>query len=226
MSILVRAFLLLVAPPLSITLALLGMETMRANFLGWVLLLIGAGYPAGAVILLWFRKRAFWEALQSGEVASEEKGDLSFWLCLPGFLASFFAPPLEYLHGPAILPRSAWMPAGGLAFLLLGVALRVLSRRRIGGFYSGHVEVLEAHQLAVSGPFRSIRHPGYAGFLLMTLGIAVGYSSVLGLLSIMVLLLPGLVFRMATEDRLLAKHFGDEYEEYARRTKRLIPGVW
>ena len=77
-----------------------------------------------------------------------------------------------------------------------------------------------------AGPYRYVRHPGYAGFMLMGLGIAVGFSSVIGLAAVALVLLPGLVYRMNAEEKLLIEQFGDEYRDYARRAKRLIPGVW
>jgi protein-S-isoprenylcysteine O-methyltransferase Ste14 len=39
-------------------------------------------------------------------------------------------------------------------------------------------------------------------------------------------LLPELAYRMNVEEKLLAEHFGEEYINYVRRSKRLIPGIW
>ena len=36
----------------------------------------------------------------------------------------------------------------------------------------------------------------------------------------------GLTRRMATEERFLLAHFGDEYRAYMARTKRLVPGIY
>jgi len=60
----------------------------------------------------------------------------------------------------------------------------------------------------------------------MTLGLAIGYSSLTGLIAIPVLLLPGLAYRMKVEERLLTEQFGDEYRVYAGKSKKLIPFVW
>jgi protein-S-isoprenylcysteine O-methyltransferase Ste14 len=32
--------------------------------------------------------------------------------------------------------------------------------------------------------------------------------------------------RVRAEERMMVQEFGDEYEAYSARTKRLIPGVW
>lgn len=226
MSRLVVFFLLFVAPVLSIFLALLGLETLHENILGWFLLVFGVAYPAGGVIYYFIRREPFWKSAGGGEAARDEKGDRSFWLILPGFLAVFFAPPLEWFYLPAILPRTLWMQVAGLALILAAVALRVWARAHIRGLYSGHVEVQAGHRLIRSGPYRFVRHPGYTGFLLLALGMAVGYASWIGLAAILIVLIPGLAYRIRIEELLLSEYFGEEYQRFVRKTKRLIPGIW
>jgi protein-S-isoprenylcysteine O-methyltransferase Ste14 len=58
----------------------------------------------------------------------------------------------------------------------------------------------------------------------MTLGVAIGYSSLIGLAAVPVLLLPGLAYRMKVEERLLTEQFGEDYRTYIRKSKKLIPG--
>ena len=219
-------FMLVVAPALSICLALLGLETLGSNILGWFLLVLGIAYPAGGVIYYFVRREPFWKSAGRGEAAREEKGDRSFWAILPGFLVVFFAPPIEWMYLPAVLPRTLWMQIAGLVLILAAVALRIWTRAHLRGLYSGHVEVQVGHRLVQSGPYLFVRHPGYTGFLLMTLGVAIGYSSLIGLAAVLVLLLPGLAYRMQVEERLLIEQFGEEYRAYALKTRQLIPFVW
>ncbi len=216
-------FLLFIAPALSLILALLGLETLNRNLLGWVLLVMGIAYPAGVIIVYWFQKRMFWKG--NGEAIQEDVGDLSFWAILPGMLVSFFASPIEHMY-LEWLPRVSWLQAFGLIMVLAGVALLVWARLFIKGMYSGHVEVVFDHRLISSGPYHYVRHPAYAGFLLMALGIAVGYGSLIGMIAIPLLLLPGLAYRIQTEEKLLQDHFGEEFRTYARRVRKLIPGIW
>jgi protein-S-isoprenylcysteine O-methyltransferase Ste14 len=209
-------FLLLVSPPLALLLAVLGIETLPDNLFGWFLVLFGAGYLCGGMIYVW-RNRGSVPAIR------EEKGDRSFWLILPGFLVIFFGAPLEFLYGPRVLPRAPGMQIAGLALIVAAVALRIWARRVIRGLYTGHVQIQAGHRLVQEGPYRYVRHPGYVGFLLMGLGIAMGYSSLIGLGSVPLLLFPGLYFRMRVEENLLEQQFGEEYRQYASKTGRLIP---
>lgn len=226
MSRLAIFFLVVVAPALAICLALLGLGTLGENALGWFLLAIGVAYPAGGVIYYLIRREPFWHLAGARDPAHEETGDRSFWLILPGFLAVFFASPLECLYLPIFLPRSPGMQIAGLGLILAAVAMRIWARVHIRSLYSGHVEVQAGHRLVQSGSYRFVRHPGYAGFVLMALGLATGYSSLIGLIAVPVLLLPGLAYRMQVEEVLLAEHFGETYWQYARRTRRLIPFIW
>jgi protein-S-isoprenylcysteine O-methyltransferase Ste14 len=226
MSRLSVLFLMVLAPALAICLALLGLETLHDNFLGWFLLALGIAYPAGGMIYYFIRREPFWKSARGGEAAREEKGDRSFWLILPGFLVAFFASPIEWIYLPSLMPRAPWMQIAGLVLILAAAAMRVWVRVHIRGLYSGHVEVQSDHRLVQSGPYRFIRHPGYTGFLLLALGVTVGYSSLVGLAAIPVLLLPGLAYRMKVEERLLTEEFGDEYRAYALKTRQLIPFVW
>ena len=217
-------FLLIVAPALALVLGVLGLETLKDNLLGWVLLVIGVAYPAGAVILVWIRKQAFWQS--AGTARGEERGDLSFWLLVPGMLAVCFAAPLEYMYLDARLPRAVWMQALGLGLVALGLLLRAWTRSAIRGAYSGHIQVTHDQSLVTGGPYALIRHPGYLGLLLLMLGIAVGYSGLIALIAVPALVLPGMAYRMHVEERLLRETFGEQYRDYSRRTKRLIPFIW
>ncbi len=226
MSRIATFFLLVVAPILAMLLALLGVETLRANPLGWFLLLAGVAYTAGVVIVYFIRKERFWESALDGATTHEERGDRSLWFIALGMSAAFYLSPLEYMFVAAVLPRNAWMSFSGAGLVAVGIVLLVWARRALRQSYSGHISVKSGQTLVQDGPYRFIRHPAYAGYLLMALGISWGYSSLGGLISLLALLLPSLVYRMSLEEKLLAGHFGEAYRQYARRVKRLIPGLW
>lgn len=226
MSPIAVLFLLIIAPALALCLALIGLETLRSNILGWFLLVFGIAYPAGGVINYFIRHEPFWKSTTGDKTSREEKGDRSFWLLLPGFLIAFFAPPFEWMYLPAILARTTWYQITGLVLILVAVALLIWARTHIRGQYSGHVEVKNGHHLVTNGPYRIIRHPSYCGMLLMSLGVAVGYSSLIGLGGVAFLLLPGLAYRMQVEEKLLFEQFGNVYRDYVCRTHRILPGIW
>ena len=210
-------FLLIVAPGLAILLVFLGIETLRTNILGWFVLLIGIVYTVGIAIDAYDRKDEFWGAKQSGDNIQEERGDRSFWPIALGIVAAFFLSPVEYLYFATFQLRNAWMESIDVGLVLLGSILFVWARRTLGRHYSGHVSVKKEQGLVQSGPYRIIRHPAYAGYLFMALGLALGFSSLSGLVSTLLILLPATVYRIRVEDKMLAEHFGTQFEEYARK---------
>jgi protein-S-isoprenylcysteine O-methyltransferase len=215
----IRIFLLAAGCLFALILSCLGLETCKNNLIGWLLIGIGIGYLFGGAIYLW--------AYSDNEaVVREETGDRSFWLVLPGFLAIFYGPPLEYLYLPETLPRLQWMEIAGLLLIGVGLLIRIWTRIIAKGLYTGHVKVRVGHRLIQEGPYQFVRHPGYTGYVVMAIGLSIGYSSLIGLFAITALLLPGLLYRMNVEETLLTQQFGDEYRHYIMNTKRLIPGIW
>jgi protein-S-isoprenylcysteine O-methyltransferase Ste14 len=219
-------FLLVISPMLAILLALLGVETIPTNPLGWFLLLVGVIYAAGVIIVYSIRKKRFWEPAGDGITEQEERGDRSFWFIALGMIAVFYISPVEYLFFSAALPRNAWMSTLGVVLVIFGVVLFVWARRSLKANYSGHLSVKTGQTLVQRGPYEFIRHPAYAGYLLVALGISLGYASLFGLISVFIVLLPSLVYRIKVEEKLFTEHFGTAYRQYMRKTKRLIPGIW
>jgi protein-S-isoprenylcysteine O-methyltransferase Ste14 len=194
--------------------------------LGWILLCLGTAYPAGILIDHHAHPERYHGTVGRGHSDAEERGDLSFWLILPGFLTAFFASPLEWMNlGPTLPRTTAWQVVGVVLFLA-GVALVVWARWSLRSAYTPHLAVHSAQPLVDSGPYRFVRHPAYGGLLLVALGVAIGYSSAIGLAAVPVLLVPGLAHRIQVEERLLAALYGEVYAAYARRTRRILPGLW
>jgi len=219
-------FLLVIGPVLAIALGVLGLLTVCTNILGWFLMFIGILYPSGLLIISIKHKRKYWIAPPVGEIVKEETGDQTFWVISLAMMIAFFLPPLEFLYFEIPLFKNQWVQFIGLIFLIIGASLFVWVRRTIGTSFSGHIATVEGQPLVQNGPYKLIRHPGYAAYLLISIGISAGYSSLAGTLSIIFLLIPALVMRIRVEEEVLVSHFGEQYKQYKSRTNRLIPWVW
>ncbi|MDX1377802.1 MAG: isoprenylcysteine carboxylmethyltransferase family protein [Anaerolineales bacterium] len=94
-------------------------------------------------------------------------------------------------------------------------------------FFSGVVRIQSdrGHQVVSNGPYRFIRHPGYAGAFWMYLATPVLLDSVWAFIP--TLLLIGVLFlRTSLEDRTLQEELPG-YKEFTRQTRyRLFPGIW
>lgn len=82
----------------------------------------------------------------------------------------------------------------------------------------------QARILVTSGPYRFIRHPLYLAEMASLIGIALGYKQPWSALIAMICTIIQ-VLRMKREERVLAEAF-PEYERYANRRARLIPGIY
>ena len=61
----------------------------------------------------------------------------------------------------------AW---GGVAMMGSGLALRVWAARVLGAYYTRTLRTSATQRIVAEGPYRLVRHPGYAGDLLLWLG--------------------------------------------------------
>ena len=79
------------------------------------------------------------------------------------------------------------------------------------------------HQLATAGPYARIRHPQYAGFILIMFGFLLQWPTLITL--VMFPILVWMYLRLAhNEERESRATFGKEWEEYAKHTPAFIPG--
>ncbi len=75
--------------------------------------------------------------------------------------------------------------------------------------------------MVTAGPYRLLRHPGYAGGLLATTGIGLMWGNWVSLATLTVLTLAFIVWRIHTEESALLATLDDRYRAYASNHKRL-----
>jgi protein-S-isoprenylcysteine O-methyltransferase Ste14 len=97
----------------------------------------------------------------------------------------------------------------------------------VNRFYSSHVRLQKdrAHAVVSSGPYRVLRHQGYAGDLVAWMAAPFFFSSYWVAIPCAVVILAYFV-RTGLEDRTLQEELPG-YREYAGKVRyRLIPGIW
>jgi len=129
--------------------------------------------------------------------------------------------------------RRGWSPVFPLWLIVLGFILISLGYAFAAWalvenrFFSSTVRIQtdRGHVVCDSGPYRMVRHPGYAGNILPLPGIVLALGSVWTLIPAMVALIVT-VIRTTLEDRTLQDELPG-YRGYARRVRyRLIPGIF
>jgi protein-S-isoprenylcysteine O-methyltransferase Ste14 len=110
----------------------------------------------------------------------------------------------------------------GLAFVLLGVALAVLSVRSFHVARTSVVPGEPSTALVVTGPYALTRNPIYVGFVLAYFGLAIVLTS----LWVLLLLIPELAILqrgvVEREELYLERQFGDAYRRYQARVPRWL----
>ena len=114
----------------------------------------------------------------------------------------------------------------GVVLGLAGVALRGFAMSTLGRYYSLTPQVETDQAIVTTGPYRLIRHPGYAGIILSILGLQLIAGTWVAVLATLFVILP-LPVRIGIEEQMLLEERGMRYEDYERRTPyRLLPGIY
>jgi protein-S-isoprenylcysteine O-methyltransferase Ste14 len=146
----------------------------------------------------------------------------------PLLLASYgLAVVLLVVLGIAGIGR---LPVGvrwiGVAMIAVGLAVRGWGMAVLGRYYTRTLRVVGEQRVVRRGPYRLIRHPGYAGSLLVWTGYCLGVGNWITFVAVAVLMVVAYTWRINAEERMLAAHFGDDYRDYQRHTARLVPFVY
>jgi protein-S-isoprenylcysteine O-methyltransferase Ste14 len=114
----------------------------------------------------------------------------------------------------------------GLVVFWGGIALRLWSFHTLGRYFTFTVQTSPDQPVIIDGPYRLIRHPGYAGLLLVIIAVGLFIGNWLSLVFLVVVTAGGLVFRIRVEEQALTQHLGARYRRYAATHKRLVPFLW
>jgi protein-S-isoprenylcysteine O-methyltransferase Ste14 len=209
--------------------AVLSLAAGRLNWLwGWVFLGLTGLFLAGHVVLLVPINP---DLLIERAGGLRQSGAKSWDRWLVAFAGGIFPVTAWIVAGLDL--RYAWSPPKPLAIHLLGTMLAVLGYGLFlwsmvsNAFFSEVVRIQEerGHTVAMGGPYRTIRHPGYAGAVLTFLGTPLllgswwaGIPTLFGI--------AGYVLRTALEDRTLQQEL-EGYSDYTEQVLfRLLPGIW
>jgi protein-S-isoprenylcysteine O-methyltransferase Ste14 len=200
---------------------------------GWVFL--GVFITANTLVTVYFLKKdpaLIERRMRDGPRAEKEKSQkiiqvfaqISFiaLLAFPGFDERFgWSRRLLWAH------REVWTvcaAVAGDALVALGLGA-VFIVFKANSYASSVIQVSEEQTVVSTGPYRLVRHPMYAGMVVMVIGVPIGLGSVWGLL-FCIPLLATLVWRLIEEEKYLARNLPG-YDEYREKTRyRLVPGIY
>lgn len=141
------------------------------------------------------------------------------WPCAAAILGGFLMSGLLLLNQRPDLPLAVQVLACLLVLIGNGFAVYILTH--LGRSFS---ILPESRKLVTSGPYQVVRHPLYLAEAVATLGALIAFLSPWALVLVAVQIALQLV-RIHYEEKVLQESF-PEYKEYAKRTWRLIPGIY
>jgi protein-S-isoprenylcysteine O-methyltransferase Ste14 len=119
-------------------------------------------------------------------------------------------------------PLPGWLRWAGFALGIVSVAFWTWTQIHLDTQWSAQLQLRQEHHLVTSGPYARIRHPLYSAMF--------GWAAALGLLTanwifvtVCVLSIFGLLWRIPKEEQMMLEAFGDEYKSYMQCTGRFFP---
>ena len=187
---------------------------------------LGIAVLAGAAIvpscIFWHPTRAYASGKEGRLASVTHLRRVDRWLriftVIAGGVALFRhdAFLLEWYQAPALV-------YAGIIVTMMGVALLVASKRALGWNYSPGFDGYVPFRIVEEGPYRLLRHPMYAGRLVIFAGAFIMTGSTWLILAGIVAL--SLYWHAALLEEVDLGHWFPVYHFYAQRTNRFIPWV-
>ncbi len=135
--------------------------------------------------------------------------------------------PILYLFTPLlnfanhVVPDWAiWI---GAVVLMTALWLFWRSHADLGQNWSPTLEIRSEHRLVTCGVYRTMRHPMYTAIFLFSIAQALLLNNWIAGFSAFATFFPLYVVRRPREERMMIDQFGEEYEAYMKRSRRLFP---
>lgn len=194
---------------------------------GWALVgLYAVWVTANAAILIPTNPELIAERIERGRAGTKSWDTVLMSVVGLLTLGKYVVAGLDYRHGWTGIEVAVWLRVLALAVSAAGYALGTWSMAA-NAYFSMIVRIQDdrGQTVTTGGPYRFVRHPGYAGTILFELAVPF-------MLGTLWALIPGvlnavlMIVRTGLEDRTLQKELAG-YEDFTRQTRyRLLPGIW
>jgi len=185
-------------------------------------------YLTIAASILWWGSETAIGIIRHSKPWQVGRDKLSYWAVWLSLIASIFAAlGLAKVDKVGYLGLFApFIGYVGCLFIVAGVSIRWVAVATLGRQFTLQVTIIKDHRIIDRGIYKSIRHPAYLGSLISLVGLGCALENWVSLLILLMLPLVAILYRIKVEEKALLEHFGTQYEEYCKRTKRLLPRVY
>jgi Putative protein-S-isoprenylcysteine methyltransferase len=159
--------------------------------------------------------------IRRGGARVKRKNVGSNTLTLTSWIATMSIPIVLSKLEIGLLPE--WVFYLGIAAMAAGIVFRQWAIAVLGRFFSGVIGVQDQQKVVKSGPYRWIRHPSYTGVLIFIVGMGLALQSWAAVLANIAVFAIAYGSRIYIEEKVLVRELGEDYVEYRKHTKRVIP---
>lgn len=138
--------------------------------------------------------------------------------------------PMIYVFTPwfnfANYSLPAWANILGMLTFAIALWLFWKSHHDLGRNWSPTLQVREDHTLVTNGIYQKIRHPMYTSIWLWVIAQGLLLTNWIAGLSGIITFGTSYFFRVGNEEKMMIEQFGDQYQAYIQKTKRLLPSLF
>jgi protein-S-isoprenylcysteine O-methyltransferase Ste14 len=138
-------------------------------------------------------------------------------------LSLFIIEKTDYLFVGQRIDFFIWL---GAVVIVIGLIIRVWAIITLGKSFRTTIEIHKDQKVVKEGPYKLIRHPSYSGAILICLGYGIAFQNWLSLMVLIVIPLIAIIYRIPYEEAAMINELGEEYIDYQKKTKKLIPYIW
>jgi protein-S-isoprenylcysteine O-methyltransferase Ste14 len=188
-------------------------------------LILKAVFTVG--IVLWLSIRMLYRREQQKNVIVQDRKTAQDQIVRLFVVVGILLFPLMYVFSPwlniANYSLPIWVNGLGIVTLMIALWLFWRAHHDLGQNWSPTLQIRAGHTLINNGVYQYIRHPMYTSVLLWCIAQALllpnWITGLAGIISFSI----AYTTRIGKEEQMLLAQFGDEYQAYQQRTKRLVP---
>lgn len=182
-------------------------------------------------MFFWLATEVFYkQRLASNETDKKDKDKSSLnilWvIIILSISLSIFVSYVRFGSLSLMIARSIWINYLGLVMIFVGIVSRILVIRSLGKYFTVDVTIRKDHKIKKDGIYNILRHPSYSASLLTFLGLGLYLNNWISLIIAFIPPFLAFLYRIKIEEKALIEQFGQDYIDYKRQTKKLIPFIY
>jgi len=182
-------------------------------------------------MFLWLASEVFYKqrlASNGTDKKGKDKSSLNIlWvIIILSISLSIFVSYVRFGTVSLMIAESTWINYLGLLMIFVGIVSRVFIIKSLGKYFTVDVTIRKDHQIKKDGIYSILRHPSYAASLLTFLGLGIYLNNWFSLGIAFIPPFLAFLYRIKVEEKALIEQFGQDYIDYRKSTKRLIPFIY